>query len=131
VSSVNAGPTRLQEANQEKDRLKAELKRLKDHLIVIEEEYTTEILNNEEKIKQLEDELKNHISTIERLKQTIKSNPSNLEEQLTQLKKERDKALNDCSLLDDKVHRLNASIANLQLAIEHLQKGKFLRLVQI
>jgi len=100
-------------------------------LIVIEEEYTTEILNNEEKIKQLEDELKNHISTIERLKQTIKSNPSNLEEQLTQLKKERDKALNDCSLLDDKVHRLNASIANLQLAIEHLQKGKFLRLVQI
>ncbi|XP_015792931.1 thyroid receptor-interacting protein 11-like [Tetranychus urticae] len=105
-------------------RLQDELKRLKEHLIMVEDDYTSEILELETREAVVKNELNQALESISQLKasQTGFSHDPNFSEQLEKLKEERDRALDDVSKLDDKVHSLTASVTNLQLVIEQIQK---------
>lgn len=117
------------ESSANEERLQSELKRLKDHLIHVEEEYTQEILAGEQREAELRKELDNYQQLVSELRDKLAevSQNSIWQEKLNAAINERDKALNDVSKLDDKVHRLTASMTNLQLVIEQMQIGNVIK----
>ncbi|RWS04840.1 Thyroid receptor-interacting protein 11-like protein [Dinothrombium tinctorium] len=123
AESVN-GESRLLNLQSENEKLSSEVERLRKHLIEIEDGYTQEILLAVEREKQASEELNIAKRTIDNLNQQLKNNEEleKLKEKVNQITIERDKALNEASMLDDKLHRASASISNLQLVIEQIQK---------
>lgn len=119
--------------SEESERLKGELKRLKEHLISVEEEYTQEVLSCEKRETDLRQELESLQQTVAELREKLYevSQTSKWQEKLNAAISERDQALDNVSKLDDKVHQLTASITNLQLVIEQMQKGNVIKLYNV
>ncbi|XP_053206138.1 thyroid receptor-interacting protein 11-like [Panonychus citri] len=124
VETVTIDKSSYEKLISEQKRLTDELKRLKERLITVEDDYTSEILELEDRESKARNELNQALETIGQLKNCIREvdQPTNWSERMEQLKSERDAALDDVSKLDDKVHRLTASVTNLQLVIEQIQK---------
>ncbi|XP_074604266.1 thyroid receptor-interacting protein 11-like [Brevipalpus obovatus] len=120
-------------AEEESESLKSELKRLKDHLITVEEEYTQEILAAEKREANIREELEaaRQIETQLRSELASISQSSKWQEKLAAVIVERDKALEDLSKLDDRSNRLTASVTNLQLVVEQMQKENEKKLAQL
>ncbi|XP_037072861.1 thyroid receptor-interacting protein 11-like isoform X2 [Pollicipes pollicipes] len=109
---------RQQAAQQEETerRLQVELRRLRDHLVAIEENYTQDALNAEQREAALRERLSSELhltAESEAASQQIES----LQEQLTVVSHQRD----DVTLqLDDVTH----SLTNLQRVLEQFQRDK-------
>ncbi|RWS28270.1 Thyroid receptor-interacting protein 11-like protein, partial [Leptotrombidium deliense] len=109
----------------ENEKLSAELERLRKHLVEIEENYTQELLVAAHRESEVTAQLNAAEELIDSLKKQLINDEKleKLREQLKKVSSERDKALEEVSQLDDKLHKSTASISNLQLVIEQIQKG--------
>lgn len=108
----------------ERDKLQQDVERLRNHLIQIEESYTQEFLLIEEREKQLQQQLNRVERELQEANEQLKLHKSDvIQEQIKSLKTQRDIALTENSQLDDKLQQAKASINNLQLVIEQIQKG--------
>ncbi|XP_013779038.1 thyroid receptor-interacting protein 11-like [Limulus polyphemus] len=118
---------RLLEENE--IRMYSEVERLRSHLLQIEEMYTKEALNAEEREKSLrqrlvhaEEKVRESSTAASSASENVNLQVENLEEQLELMTKQRDKALEQVSQLEDQVQHYAASLGNLQLVLEHFQK---------
>ena len=108
----------------ERDKLQQDVERLRNHLIQVEESYTQEFLLIEEREKQLQQQLNRVERELQEANEQLKLYKSDvIQEQIKSLKTQRDIALTENSQLDDKLQQAKASINNLQLVIEQIQKG--------
>ena len=109
------------------EKLKTELARLKQHLIQIEEDYTNELIEVQEREQSLEQQLIAANGEIEQLNRRLNNTGPlvAIRAQAEQALNERDQVLQRCSKLEDEVQRSQASLANLQLVIERMQKGRY------
>lgn len=111
----------IEELISAKERLGSQLDRLRSHLVGIEEGYTQEVLLAEEREKGLRHELRVAEEQLARL--SSNAQVEHLKEQLQAALLERNRALEEASTLDDKVHQYASQTTNLQLVIEQTQKG--------
>lgn len=100
---------------------------MKEHLIQIEEDYTNELVEVQQREQKLEEQLIKANNEIEQLNHRLNNTGPliAIRAQAEQALDERDQVLQRCSKLEDEVQRSQASLANLQLVIERMQKGKF------
>lgn len=128
----------VQKLKSTEEHLKSELDRLRQHLLQIEENYTSEALRAEEREK----ELRNQLAELENRTRTKCSavidasheanvQVSSLQEQLGMIANQRDRALAQVSTLDDKVQQYVASLNNLQLVLEQMGKGHKQKVAQV
>lgn len=108
------------------EKLRTELSRLKQHLIQIEEDYTNELVEVQQREASLEQQLIKANAEVEQLTHRLNNTGPlvAIRAQAEQALDERDQVLQRCSKLEDEVQRSQASLANLQLVIERMQKGK-------
>ena len=108
------------------EKLRTELSRLKQHLIQIEEDYTNELVEVQQREACLEQQLIKAKAEVEQLTHRLNNTGPlvAIRAQAEQALDERDQVLQRCSKLEDEVQRSQASLANLQLVIERMQKGK-------
>ncbi|XP_076306419.1 thyroid receptor-interacting protein 11-like isoform X2 [Tachypleus tridentatus] len=107
----------------------SEVERLRCHLLQIEEMYTKEALNAEEREKSLrqqliraEEKAQESSSAASSASKSVNLQVEGLEEQLKLTTRQRDKALEQVSQLEDQVQQYAASLGNLQLVLEQFQK---------
>jgi len=112
------------------NKLRTELSRLKKHLIQIEEDYTNELVEVQQREEKLEKQLIEARNEIEQLNRRLNNTGPlvAIRQQAEQALDERDQALRKCSKLEDEVQRSQTSLANLQLVIERMQKDHDQRL---
>ena len=108
------------------EKLRTELSRLKQHLIQIEEDYTNELVEVQQREASLEQQLIKANAEVEQLTHRLNNTGPlvAIRAQAEQALDERDQVLQRCSKLEDEVQRSQASLANLQLVIERMQKGE-------
>jgi myosin heavy subunit len=102
------------------NKLSNELSRLREHLIAVEDGYTQELVVAEERENELRIRLKAMEEQLEAIQNRFQA--ERYEEQIRSLCTQRDIARNEVSQLDDKLQQYAASVANLQLVIEQIQK---------
>lgn len=100
---------------------------MKKHLIQIEEDYTNELVEVQQREQILEKQLFEANAEIEQLNHKLNNTGPlvAIRQQAEQALDERDQALERCSKLEDEIQRNQASLSNLQLVIERMQKGLF------
>ncbi|GIY96539.1 thyroid receptor-interacting protein 11 [Caerostris extrusa] len=110
--------------------LKSELERLRQHLLEIEENYTSEAVKAEEKQKRLQDELvevrrRAEITStaVVDTNQRASIQIASLQEQLSMIANQRDEALAQSSSLEDQVLQHSTSVGKLQLVLEQMQRA--------
>ncbi|KAK3093131.1 hypothetical protein FSP39_011514 [Pinctada imbricata] len=108
-----------------------ELDRLRAHLLQVEEGYTREALEAEEREKDLrtrlavaEERLLTSSSAIETVNQQASLQTESLQQQLRTLATQRDQAYLQVSGLQDQVQQYAASLTNLQMVLEQFQQEK-------
>ncbi|CAG2100507.1 unnamed protein product [Medioppia subpectinata] len=104
--------------NEENLKLKEELFRLRKHLVSIEENFTQEVVASAEK----EREIRTRNECLEQQLREMREKDSAFDNTLRSARTERDIARNECSRLEDRVQQCAASVANLQLVIEQIQR---------
>ena len=113
--------THILELECQNAKLTQDLKRLKEHLINIEESYTQELLLAEDREKELRDK---NVRLLQQLEQQQSNNEANtLREKLASAIVDRDRALTEASTLDDRLQQASAHIERLQLVLEQTHKG--------
>ncbi|XP_060081680.1 thyroid receptor-interacting protein 11-like isoform X2 [Ylistrum balloti] len=108
-----------------------ELERLKAHLIQVEESYTKEALDSEEREKDLrnrlagaEESLLSSTSAVENASQQASLQVDSLQQQLMSAATQRDQAYLQISSLQDQCQQYSMSLANLQMVLEQFQQEK-------
>lgn len=108
-----------------------ELDRLKAHLIQVEESYTKEALDAEEREKDLrnrlavaEESLLSSSSAVENASQQASLQVESLHQQLMSASTQRDQAYLQISSLQDQCQQYSMSLANLQMVLEQFQQEK-------
>jgi len=112
-------------------KLTKELERLRAHLIEMEDSYTQEALDSEEREKELRNRLsvaEEYVSTsssqVEQATQESSRQIQCLEQQLTQYASQRDSAYLQVAQIQEQCQQYASSLGNLQLVLEHFQKEK-------
>ncbi|XP_021378002.1 thyroid receptor-interacting protein 11-like isoform X3 [Mizuhopecten yessoensis] len=120
-------------ASQKEREAKAlrELERLKGHLLQVEESYTKEALEAEEREKDLrnrlagaEESLISSSSAVENASQQASLQVGSLHQQLMAAATQRDQAYLQISALQDQCQQYSMSLANLQMVLEQFQQEK-------
>lgn len=128
----------IQKLKSNEEHLKSELDRLRQHLLQIEENYTSEALRAEEREKELRNQLaelenrtRTKCPTVSDVSHEANIQIASLQEQLGMIANQRDRALAQVSALDDKVQQYVASLNNLQLVLEQMEKGHKQKIAQV
>ncbi|XP_078351275.1 uncharacterized protein LOC144636014 isoform X2 [Oculina patagonica] len=108
-----------------------ELDRLRNHLVQVEESYTREALEAEEREKDLrmklaraeEQLLSSSHSMLDRDRQASVQ-IENLQEQLQAIAAQRDRAVMDLASIQEQAHQYQTSLSNLQLVLEQFQRER-------
>uniref|UniRef100_A0A5K3FK12 GRIP domain-containing protein n=2 Tax=Mesocestoides corti TaxID=53468 RepID=A0A5K3FK12_MESCO len=100
------------------EKLAAKLQRLQSHLLQVEENHTKEALAAEEREASLRDNLSRTEMQLGSLREFVES----ADEQITCAQKERDAAREACRACQSELSGLRASYANLQKALESLER---------
>ncbi|KAJ7373403.1 Thyroid receptor-interacting protein 11 [Desmophyllum pertusum] len=108
-----------------------ELERLRNHLVQVEESYTREALEAEEREKDLrmklscaeEQLLSSSHSMLDRDRQASVQ-IENLQEQLQAIATQRDRAVMDLASIQEQAHQYQTSLNNLQLVLEQFQRER-------
>lgn len=111
---------RARAEDSEVERMRAELSRLKEHLVCIEENYTQELVSAAERVESLRRE----VAAGERMREELLTADQRRDDETRALRTEREMARNEASRLEDKVQQYSASVSNLQLVVEHIQRGR-------
>ncbi|XP_012939983.1 thyroid receptor-interacting protein 11 [Aplysia californica] len=121
----------IQHMKDKEFKLSRELERLRGHLLQIEEGYTKEALDSEEREKDLrnrlavaEEQLMSSSSHVERASEEWSRRAESLEQQVQQMSGQRDSAFKQVAAIQDQCQQYATSLANLQLVLEHFQKEK-------
>ncbi|CAG2166784.1 unnamed protein product, partial [Oppiella nova] len=109
---------RARAEDSEVERMRAELSRLKEHLVCIEENYTQELVSAAERVESLRRE----VAAGERMREELLTADQRRDDETRALRTEREMARNEASRLEDKVQQYSASVSNLQLVVEHIQR---------
>lgn len=104
--------------NQEVKKLNAEVNRLKEHLVGVEETYLGYL-------KVAEERYENAQKCIQQYEQmNLEQQKTEHEEVISTLNKKWNEAQEEIQKYEDKTERLSANLVNLQSVIEQLEKGK-------
>lgn len=98
----------------------AELQRLRQHLIQVEEGYTEELLLAEDREKQLRTRLAHCEQQIEHLEHQLRTNVA---PDAPAERQQRDRVLAELSQKDDRIHSLSAANERLHLVLDQNRKG--------
>ncbi|CAG5128391.1 unnamed protein product, partial [Candidula unifasciata] len=117
---------------KEKDlRQKKELERLRSHLLEIEDGFTKDALEAEEREKDLrnrlavaEEQLMSSSSKVENAQKECHQQLESLQQQLHHVASQRDSAYMQVANIQEQCQQYATSLSNLQLVLEHFQKGK-------
>ncbi|XP_074662734.1 uncharacterized protein LOC141915192 isoform X2 [Tubulanus polymorphus] len=116
---------------EREQKLTKELDRLRTHLIQIEEGYTQEALESEEREKELrnklamaEDRAQSSSSAIQSANQHASEQVDGLQQQLHLVIEQRDTALHHLAQREEHLKQYAASLANLQMVLEQFQIEK-------
>ncbi|KAK7104910.1 thyroid receptor-interacting protein 11-like isoform X2 [Littorina saxatilis] len=128
LNDLHAENLRLKEKEQ---KLTRELERLRGHLLQIEEGYTREALEAEEREKTLrnrladaEEQLVSSASRVHSASQQATQHVESLQQQLHNVASQRDAAYMQVASLQDQCQQYAASLSNLQLVLEQFQREK-------
>ncbi|PWA29733.1 hypothetical protein CCH79_00007885, partial [Gambusia affinis] len=120
--------TALQDKEQ---RLNLELERLRNHLLEIEDSYTREALAAEDRetelrrrVALLDDKLATSSNAVENASQQASMQVESLQEQLSNVVKQRDDALLQLRTSQEQGRQYAVSLSNLQMVLEQFQQGK-------
>ncbi|KAK3591801.1 hypothetical protein CHS0354_007654 [Potamilus streckersoni] len=121
----------LERLRDKESKLTKELDRLRQHLLQIEEGYTREALESEEREKDLrnrlaaaEEKLMRSKSAVETTNQQVSQQMESLQQQLHVISHQRDQAYLQVAWLQDQNHQYSVSMANLQMVLEQFQEEK-------
>lgn len=116
-------------------KLNRELERLRGHLLQIEEGYTREALEAEEREKSLrnrlasaEEQLLTSASQVQSASQHASHQAESLQQQLHAVAGQRDSAYMQVASLQEQCQQYAASLSNLQLVLEQFQREKDLQI---
>ncbi|XP_046578475.1 thyroid receptor-interacting protein 11-like [Haliotis rubra] len=128
VEELNKEITRLKEKEM---KLSRELERLRQHLLQIEEGYTGEALEAEEREKELrnrlavaEEKILSSSSAVQSASQAAIEQVETLQHQLQGVTSQRDAAYMQMTAMQDQCQQYAASLANLQMVLEQFQQDK-------
>lgn len=112
------------------NRLQGELQRLREHLVQVEESYTSDVLVAEEREKTLRDRLtaaEQRLMVTDSAVQSASREAAHKVEDaakdLLRLRSERDAALAELSAAQEELHQQMQSVNNLQMVLEQFQRG--------
>ncbi|KAL5009215.1 hypothetical protein ScPMuIL_014796 [Solemya velum] len=116
---------------EKEGKLQSELGRLRSHLLQIEEGYTREALEAEEREKELrnklimaEEKLLHSATAVENASQQTSHQLDSLQQQLHSLATQRDQAYLQIAKLQEQCQQYSVSLANLQMVLEQFQKER-------
>ncbi|XP_046901995.1 thyroid receptor-interacting protein 11 isoform X2 [Hypomesus transpacificus] len=119
----------LQRMKDKEQRLNLELERLRSHLLETEDSYTREALAAEDReaelrrrVTMLDDRLATSSSAVENASQQASLQVESLQEQLSGVVKQRDKALLQLHASQEQVNQYAVSLSNLQMVLEQFQQ---------
>ncbi|XP_062324639.1 thyroid receptor-interacting protein 11 [Osmerus eperlanus] len=119
----------LQRMKDKEQRLNLELERLRSHLLETEDSYTREALAAEDReaelrrrVTLLDDRLATSSSAVENASQQASLQVESLQEQLSGVVKQRDKALLQLHASQEQVNQYAVSLSNLQMVLEQFQQ---------
>lgn len=92
-------------------------------MVEVEESYTQEVLAAEERAFEFATKLRQSEENVRALQAKAANNVQFDRLEHRDALEQRDQALKEASLLNDKVNQYGTSIANLQLVIQQIQKG--------
>ncbi|KAK7504790.1 hypothetical protein BaRGS_00003818, partial [Batillaria attramentaria] len=128
LSEMQAENLRLKDKEH---KLNRELERLRGHLLQIEEGYTREALEAEEREKSLrtrladaEEKLLSSASQVQSASQQASQQVESLQQQLHTIAAQRDAAYMQVASLQEQCQQYASSLSNLQLVLEQFQKEK-------
>ncbi|XP_071079460.1 thyroid receptor-interacting protein 11-like isoform X4 [Haliotis cracherodii] len=128
VEELNKEIARLKEKEM---KLSRELERLRQHLLQIEEGYTGEALEAEEREKELrnrlavaEEKILSSSSAVQNASQAASEQVETLQHQLHGVTSQRDAAYMQMTAMQDQCQQYAASLANLQMVLEQFQQDK-------
>ncbi|KAM4540897.1 thyroid receptor-interacting protein 11 [Fundulus diaphanus] len=119
----------LQHTRDKGQRLNLELERLRNHLLEIEDSYTREALAAEDReselrrrVSQLDEKLATSSNAVESASQQASMQVDSLQEQLSNVVKQRDDALAQLRTSQEQVRQYAVSLSNLQMVLEQFQQ---------
>merc|ERR1712142_1210095 len=138
---ITQGKARLQEAQdlrrevssiiEKKKRVEGEVERLRGHLVQVEEGYTVELMEGEErekelrkKVAQLEDQLRVATHTSSEVSESASQASTQLTAALETAASQRDKLSDQLASCEASLRTRNMELRNLQLALEGFQRQK-------
>ncbi|XP_067680308.1 thyroid receptor-interacting protein 11-like isoform X2 [Haliotis asinina] len=128
VEELNKEIARLKEREM---KLSRELERLRQHLLQIEEGYTGEALEAEEREKELrnrlavaEEKILSSSSAVQSASQAANEQVETLKHQLQGVTSQRDAAYMQMTAMQEQCQQYAASLANLQMVLEQFQQDK-------
>eukprot|EP00091_Calanus_sinicus_P008904 TRINITY_DN21192_c0_g1_i1.p1 TRINITY_DN21192_c0_g1~~TRINITY_DN21192_c0_g1_i1.p1 ORF type:complete len:146 (+),score=50.22 TRINITY_DN21192_c0_g1_i1:85-522(+) len=138
-TAVTQGKARLQEAQDlrrevlhiEREKVEGEVERLRGHLVQVEEGYTVELMEGEEREKelrkgvaQLEDQLRVATHTSSEVSENASQASTQLTAALETAASQRDKLSDQLANCQVILRTRNMELRNLQLALEGFQRQK-------
>ncbi|XP_072164593.1 uncharacterized protein [Diadema setosum] len=121
----------VQTRGTNEQKLMRELERLRDHLIQMEDTYTQEALQAEEREKELRNRLslaEEHAHTsstaVQSASKEANAQIENLLDQLTVMTEQKDKALMQLAMAQEESQQYILSLSNLQVVLEQFQQEK-------
>ncbi|XP_014872307.1 thyroid receptor-interacting protein 11 [Poecilia latipinna] len=119
----------LQHTRDKEQRLNLELERLRNHLLEIEDSYTREALAAEDRetelrrrVALLDDKLATSSNAVENASQQASMQVESLQEQLSNVVKQRDDTLLQLRTSQEQVRQYAVSLSNLQMVLEQFQQ---------
>ncbi|XP_043998174.1 thyroid receptor-interacting protein 11 [Gambusia affinis] len=119
----------LQHTRDKEQRLNLELERLRNHLLEIEDSYTREALAAEDRetelrrrVALLDDKLATSSNAVENASQQASMQVESLQEQLSNVVKQRDDALLQLRTSQEQGRQYAVSLSNLQMVLEQFQQ---------
>uniref|UniRef100_A0A3B5L5A5 Thyroid hormone receptor interactor 11 n=1 Tax=Xiphophorus couchianus TaxID=32473 RepID=A0A3B5L5A5_9TELE len=119
----------LQHTRDKEQRLNLELERLRSHLLEIEDSYTREALAAEDRetelrrrVALLDDKVATSSNAVENASQQASMQVESLQEQLSNVVKQRDDALLQLRTSQEQVRQYAVSLSNLQMVLEQFQQ---------
>ncbi|XP_041352883.1 thyroid receptor-interacting protein 11-like isoform X2 [Gigantopelta aegis] len=124
----------IEKLKDREHKVNRELDRLRQHLLQIEDAYTQEALEAEEREKDLrnrlavaEEKLLSSSSAIAYASQAASQQVESLQQQLYSVSSQRDAAYSQLTTMQDQCQQYSVSLANLQMVLEQFQKEKDLQ----
>ncbi|KAM4724482.1 thyroid receptor-interacting protein 11 isoform 2-T2 [Anableps anableps] len=119
----------LQHTRDKEQRLNLELERLRNHLLEIEDSYTREALAAEDRetelrrrVALLDEKLATSSNAVENASQQASMQVESLQEQLSNVVKQRDDTLLQLRASQEQVRQYAVSLSNLQMVLEQFQQ---------